>query len=449
MQILTNRLSIIPATLLFLLLNVANAAEYKLSENLPAESAHESPVAINMAGGEQEVIPSRKLFNFHLNSTSPFLRDSETTLDFRVMDFARDHGGSDEREAFAAGSELTFTSGKWRDRLSLGATWHTSIGIDAPKDKGNTDMLAPDQSNLRVLSRAYLNYDLSETATLQMYRQDFDMPYINRQDSRMIPNTHEAYMIRNDGEQLTYIFGHITKMKERDSERFVTMGKVAGASDSNSGTSLAGVRYNFPNDIIAGALVQNTDDVFTTTYAETNFSRRLTDSWGMQLAAQYTDQRSNGSAKLGRFYTYSWGLSSKLSYRGAILTTAYSRIGEDAGIRRPFGGTPGFTSSMLYKFDRADEKAWRLGLSQNFTQLGLPGVSFVVNYTNGRDAKDEAGLPLGREDEIAVTADFRPQSGPLEGLWLRVRYAKGSRDNSPDDNSDLRIILSFRFGAFS
>ena len=160
MQLPANRVSIILAVLLFLFINMANAAEYKLSENLPAESAHESPVALGNIGEEQEETPHRQLFDFHLNTNAPFWRDSVTTLDFRVMDFARDHGNNDRREAFAAGSELAFSSGKWQDRLSLSATWHTSIGIDAPKDKGNTNMLAPDQSNLRVFSRAYLDYDL-------------------------------------------------------------------------------------------------------------------------------------------------------------------------------------------------------------------------------------------------------------------------------------------------
>ena len=162
----------------------------------------------------------------------------------------------------------------------------------------------------------------------------------------MIPNTHEGYVISGGSERLQYVAGHLTKMKKRDSEHFVAMGAIAGVSNSNSGTTIAGAQYSFLNDVTFGAIVQHTHNLFTTTYSETSYNRTLTEDWGLQLAAQHTDQRSNGSEKLGRFNAWSWGVRSKLSYKGAILTAAWSQIGDDAAIRKPFGGIPVFTSSM-------------------------------------------------------------------------------------------------------
>jgi hypothetical protein len=57
-------------------------------------------------------------------------------------------------------------------------------------------------------------------------------------------------------------------------------------------------------------------------------------------------------------------LRGKVSFRGAMLTAAYTNTGS-AVIRSPFDGTPGFTSSKLYDFDRANEEAYRISLSQN------------------------------------------------------------------------------------
>jgi len=264
----------------------------------------------------------------------------------------------------------------------------------------------------------------------------------------MIPNTHEGYVVRSSSEQLQFVAGYISKMKKRNSERFISMAEIAGVNGSDTGTSVAAANYSFPSGITAGALVQHTNDLFTTTYTETSFSQSFSENWGMQLAAQHTDQRSSGSEKLGRFQTYSWGLRSKFSYRGAILTAAYTKTGDDAAIRKPYGGTPGYTSSMLFDFDRAGERAWRLGLSQNFAPIGVPGISLAVNYTNGHDALSNTGSPLRDEDEFDVTVDFRPQQGLLEGLWLRVRYGDGDRGEDTDNRRDLRLILSFNFDVF-
>ena len=103
---------------------------------------------------------------------------------------------------------------------------------------------------------------------------------------------------------------------------------------------------------------------------------------------------------------------------------------------------------MKEDFDRANEEAYRIGLSQNFAKRGFPGASLIINYTKGRNAETDAGAPLPDSNEIAVTADFRPQEGLLKGLWLRIRYADADRGSPAADRRDLRIILNFSIGAF-
>jgi hypothetical protein len=299
---------------------------------------------------------------------------------------------------------------------------------------------------LSVISRAYLQYELGETTSLRLYRQDFNMPYINRKDSRMIPNTHEAYVLRYPGERLQWLFGQVTKMKQRDSEDFVPMGEIAGVQGSNSGTTVAGVRYKFSDKTTLGTLVQYTNDLFTTAYTEAGFRRTISENWGLQFATQLTNQWSVGQELLGDFSTYTWGLRSKVSYRGAILTAAYTNTG-DFRIRKPFGGTPGFTSSMLFDFDQAHEEAYRIGLSQNFARRGFPGFSLIINYTKGRNAQADDGTLQPDADVISITADFRPQKGFLKGLWLRVRYAEGDRGSPAADRREVRVILNYSLEA--
>lgn len=431
-------------------IKTVNAAQYLNDEMLAPESAEEANMAMGAIADDKEIPSRQSIFNLDFSEASPFWRDSESSLNFRLYDFDRDSKNANSREAIALGTEISFNSGKWRDRLSINTTWHISSPIDAPHNLGNTGILEPDQSSLSVLSHAYLEYSLGEFTTLSMYRQDFDLPYINRQDSRMIPNTHEGYVVKHSGEVLQIIAGHITKMKKRDSEDFIPMSQVAGANNKKNGTSIAGAQYSFINGFSLGSIVQHTEDLFTTLYSEASYSKSLTKSWGLQLAAQRTDQRSVGREESGNFDTYSWGVRSKLSYQGAILTTAITQTGNNASILRPFGGTPSFTGSMLSKFDSAGEQAWRLGLSQNFSRLGAPGISLAVDYTKGKDIITTGmETPFSEENVIAVTADFRPQQGIFEGFWLRVRYADADRPQDDNDLQDLRIILSFSFSVFN
>jgi hypothetical protein len=420
----------------------ALATEFQVLENIAAESAEQSPTSIQDIDEAPESLVRRGLLRGVLADASPFFRDGSLEFDVRLYDLERDDGIERIADGTAIGTELTHRSGKWRDRISTVVSWHTSFGADAEDNFGRTNLLGADQSDLSVISRAWLQYDLGTTASLRLYRQDFNMPYINRKDSRMIPITHEAYMLRFPGKRLQWLFGQVTKMKSRDSDDFVPMGETAGVDGSNAGTTVAALGYDLSDRTTLSALVQHTSDLFTTAFSEASFKRTLNDDWGLQLAAQLTNQWSAGEELLGDFSTYSWGLRGKASFRGAVLTAAFTKTGS-AIIRSPYGGTPGFTSSMLYDFDRPREQGYRLGLSQNFARLGAPGTSIIVNYTKGRNAETDDGMSLADADEIAITADFRPQKGFLKGLWLRVRYAEGDRGSPEADRREVRIILNY------
>jgi hypothetical protein len=71
-------------------------------------------------------------------------------------------------------------------------------------------------------------------------------------------------------------------------------------------------------------------------------------------------------------------------------------------------------------------------------RLGLAGVKAFANYAHGE-------LPAGQhEDEIDVTADNRVAGGPLENIWLRLRYAHNAASNQPASD-DFQVILNYTF----
>ena len=111
---------------------------------------------------------------------------------------------------------------------------------------GDTGLLAPGPKNINVLAEANISYRFDQAAlkgsTLRLYRQTLDIPYVNKQDIRMLPITHEGYTIGGQTDDFGDIAGHITKMKDYDSDKFVHMSEAAGAEDTRKGVSIAGVR---------------------------------------------------------------------------------------------------------------------------------------------------------------------------------------------------------------
>jgi len=301
-----------------------------------------------------------------------------------------------------------------------------------------------------VLGKAYLQLDF-ESFAARLYRQDFNLPYLNRHDSRMIPNTHEGYIIVRPGDtrEVGFVVGQITKMKPRYSSEFISMGDVAGVSGSNAATSLLGIRFRPSDNLDIGAMSLLTNNLFNTTYVETNWRRGLNEFWALQLSAQYSDQRSTGRDRLGEFSTSARGVRAAFSYRNAILTLARTVTDEGAGIRSPFGGRPGYNSLMLFDFDRAGERASRVGLSFHFGRIGIPGLSIQLNRARGRQAVDPiSGLVLADEEETDLTIDFRPPRGLLQGLWIRFRRAEGDRGDPTADRKDNRIIVNYDLPLF-
>lgn len=421
---------------------LAVATEYQDSEQVAPESAQESSVGLERIEERLRLGPSRTVLRDLFKNAPPYWRDTTASVKLRTFDFRRDDGDERSRDALATGFELGIESGRWRERFSFSATWHTSYGLRDPAGLGNTGVLKPDQSDISVISRAFGQWNFSAITRVRFFRQDLNMPYINRQDSRMIPTTHEAYLLEHLGERFEGRIGYVARIKKQDSDEFIPMAEEAGVEGGNSGTSVINLQYSWPMGLKIGAVVQHSRDLFMTSYSETSFRKELSERWGLQIAAQLTRQTSTGAELLGNFDSYAWGLRGRISYRGAILTLAATEVG-NAEIRSPFGGNPAYTVPMIGDFGRAHEETIRVGISQNLAPYGIRGVSATVNYTAGRNGRFENGLPAGDGDEIDVNIDLRPEKGIFKGVWFRIRWGQWNRGDGLPDRQDLRFIINY------
>jgi len=378
-------------------------------------------------------------------SKGPFLRDGHLQFNFRTMDFQTRFANLDDVKAWAAPGEVAFRSGLWRDLVRIGASVYGSYELSGNDLAGASGMLQLNGDNISTLGQAYLEFNWKGLIS-RLYRQTLDIPYLNKNDSRMIPNTFEAYGIGREGTSLDFLVGYVDKIKLRNREDFISMGEVLGIENNDSGATVLGAIWK-PKDtgFDVGATFQHTPNLFRLFYAEANWKNTF-NGLGLLGSAQYTHQESVGDNLLGNFKTNARGLKLITSYENIVFSLAYTRTDDGSKIKSPFGGRPGYTTSMLNDFDRANEKAWRASLSFHFDAIGLPDWSANIAHIRGKDAlQDQSFLPLGDINETDFTIDYKPDHGRLEGLWFRIRYARLRDDDKGEVANQVRIILNYSF----
>ena len=378
-----------------------------------------------------------------LESLPPFWRDTRLAVKPRTYYFDRDRDTGDS-VAWALGGALEYQSGWWEERLQIASTLYTSQKLYGPGDKDGTLLLEPGQQSFTVLGEAYVELQLTDSISARGGRTALNLPYINRQDSRMVPNTFLAYGLGGHIiEPLEFTAGHVTHMKRRNSDNFEPMSKAAGLGGTDEPATMAGLRYNFSETINLGFINLYAWEFMNTFYTEGNAGWQLTDDLDLGVSAQFTDQRSVGDELDGDFETSVYGAKVSTTYKGATLSLAFSSTDNDSRIRSPFGSYPGYLSLMVRDFNRAGEDAWLVGLAYDFAEVGWNGISGFINYAEGYvPDSDSTGTP--DQKELDITLDIRPTNAVFDGLWLRLRHARLDQDGRfADDVRDWRVILNY------
>jgi outer membrane porin, OprD family len=410
-------------------LSRANPPEYLAATREPAESASEeiSPI-------EEPFLPLQG-WRLAPSSTEPFLRDSIVSLEprfyYRYLD-----NGSGTHEAFAGGGGMILTSGWWRETLQLGIGGYTTQPLAKGDDPGGTGLLRPNGDGIVVLGQAWAKLRM-EPATVTLFRQEMELPFINGDDTRMIPNTFEAYRLDIKPSDIFRCgFAYVAREKSKTSAEFRPMSEVAGLPGVDRGTSVIGFLVGATDATYIGAVTEWTSDLLNIAYVEGGKTWQLWDDFELGGKLQFIDQRSVGSELLGSFGTQLYGASLSASYRSAVLTISFTSTNNGLKILRQFGGVPAFNSVIISDFAGDGEDSFRLGISYDFARVGFAGFKAFANYVHGELAANH------HEDEIDATADYRIDHGPLKNFWLRLRYAHNALSNQPSTD-DFRVILNY------
>ena len=289
----------------------------------------------------------------------------EPVLHLRSYYFDQESLAGDASTAWALGGWAGVRSPWWGDALQLGVVGYTSQRLYGPEDKSGTLLLQSDQDAINVIGLAWVALRFAGQ-TFTAYRQLIDRPFINAQDNRMLPNTFEAYTLSGGAGEFDYTGGYIAKIKNRDSERFVSMSQDAGGSGSDKGVYFAAADWDFMKGGRIRADLQYGVDVYNTFYIDARLPVELAERTKLTLGAQYFPQRSVGDAQIGDFSTWGAGIRAHVAHGPFGAHLAFTRTGTDFATQNPYGDHPSYLNQQEVPFNSAGERAWGLGGSINF-----------------------------------------------------------------------------------
>lgn len=374
------------------------------------------------------------------------LKDTTFNFNLRTYYMDRDKFDDTESQAWAAGGWAGVKTGYFLDHISLGLTGYTSQRLEGDEDQDGTLLLAPGQEGYSVLGELYADVRILDCLNLIVGRKEFDTPFINRNDTRMTPNTFEAIVLQGigelkDGASIKYGAGYFDQIKERNADDFVSMSVDAG-STVERGVFAAGGLYKKGN-FSFGGIDYYSEDMINIAYLEAKLEVPICNEWKVNFATQYIDQRSVGDELLpdGDFNSRQFGIKAEVPVGDALFSAAYTDASGDANVQNPWSGYPGYTAVQVQDFNREGEGAFLLRAGYDFAAIdGLSAYALGVFGTE----PDQPGE--FRQDEYDVNLQWAPTEGTLKGLSLRLRYAIVEQHGGDDDTlTDFRVICNYAF----
>ena len=349
-----------------------------------------------------------------------------------------------EQQAWALGGFAGLRSPWLGGIFQFAVVGYTSQRLYGPQGQGGTLVLQSNQDSITALGEAFGALRIAGQ-TITAYRQLIDRPFINPQDTRMIPNTFEAYTLTGAVDQLSYTGGYMTKMKTRAAESFVWASNVAGGTGPQKGVIYAGATYGLAGSGYVKVDEVYSTDVFNTFYIEGRYPITIDDTTRIVLGGQYYPQRSVGDAQIGSFSTWGYGLQAGMT-RGALgAQLYYTQTGRGFTSQSPYGDHPSYLNVQQIVFDTAGEKAWGIRGNVDFADFGARGLTATAIYVAGKDRIDSStGAALPDHNETDVRVDYAFAKGTtVEGLVATFRYSWLHQDGAAQTQTDLRAILNY------
>lgn len=229
-------------------------------------------------------------------------------------------------------------------------------------------------------------------------------------------------------------------------------------------TSLAG-RYAITDNLSASLYGAELKDIYRQYYLNTNYTIPLASDQSLGFDFNIYRTTDEGKSKAGDISNTTWSLAGAYTLDAHTFTLAYQQVhGDEPFDYIGFGGNGSgaggdsifLANSVQYSdFNGPGEKSWQARYDLNLASYGVPGLTFMLRYINGKDidgtkvdsSSSYAGLygEDGKHHETNLEAKYVVQSGPAKDLSFRIRQAwhRANADQGEGDQNEFRLIVDY------
>ncbi|MDG9883909.1 OprD family porin [Pseudomonas putida CSV86] len=381
-----------------------------------------------------------------------FIEDSHAKIELRNhyinRDFRQDNAPQSKAEEWAQGFTAKLESGFTDGTLGFGVDAMGQLGIklDSSRDRRGTgllpygrDSLEPvdDYSELGVTAKVRLSKSVLRLGTLQPL-----LPVVTYNDTRLLASTFKGGLLTSqDIDGLTLNGGRLTKANLRDSSSNDDIGYGAASSDH---FDFGGGSYAFSPQLAVSYYYAKLEDIYRQQYVGLVHTLPLAEGMSLRSDLRWFDSRGDGAERAGRIDNRNFNGMFTLAVGAHKFSGTFQQMSGDSAFPFLNGGDPYTVNLVTYNtFTRAGLDSWQARYDYDFAALGIPGLSFMTRYTDGRHAK-AAGIDNGRERERDTDIAYVIQSGPLKNVslrWRNVTFRSGNGlTNALDEN---RLIVGY------
>ncbi|WP_296217949.1 OprD family porin [Pseudomonas sp. UBA2684] len=385
-----------------------------------------------------------------------FIDDSSASLStsniYLNRDF-RENAGQNKREEWGQGFLLDLQSGYTDGTVGFGldALGMLGIKLDSGGGRTGTDLLpvqddggTPDQ-----FGRLGLTAKVKVSATELRYGSHIpELPVVKASDSRLLPQVFEGGLLTSselDG--LTFTGGRLDKVIDRassNSEDLVLNSKnrrfTAGVSADH--LDLLGLDYSFNKQLKGRYYFAELDDIYRQHFFGLLASQPL-GAGTLSADLRLSLSSDSGAANAGKIDNRALNGMFSYALSGHKVGLGYQDMSGDTGFAYIDGSDPFLVNFVqINDFANADERSWQARYDFDFSQVGVPGLSFMTRYITGSDAQIAGSSDTGGEWERDIELKYVVQSGALKDVYVRLRNASFRSDFARDADEN-RVIVGY------
>jgi hypothetical protein len=386
------------------------------------------------------------------SAMADFISDSKARIEMRNhylnRDFRQDNAAQSKAEEWAQGFTARIESGYTDGMFGFGldALGELGLKLDSSSDRRGTGLLpygpqshepADEFSELGLTGKLRVSKSVLKLGTLQPL-----LPVVVYNDTRLLGSTFQGGLLTSQEiSGLTVNAGRLTKANLRDSSSRDDIGYGAASSD---GFDFAGGSYAFSPQLSLSYYYGKLEQVYRQQFAGLVHTQPLGNGFSLRSDLRYFDSRGDGAERAGRIDNRNLNGMFTLARGAHKVSASYQQLSGDSAFPFLNGGDPYVVNLVTYNtYTRADEDSWQLRYDYDFVAQGIPGLTFMTRYTDGRHVKT-ANVDNGSEWERDTDIAYVIQSGAFKDVsirWRNLTFRSGNGLSTAVDEN--RLILGY------